>query len=814
MKLLYTLLFSICFFAVQQTKAQTTITGRVVDAASNEWLAGVLVSSSQLIGTSTDADGKYQITIPDDYTELTFRYLGYETRVITLNLSGSKNISLDVKMTVGTSVLNTVTVTSGRHQRLLENEIATVEIIPTNFIQNNAITSLSEVMERTPGVQILDDQVNIRSSGFSYGGGSRVGLIVDGQPLLGALFGDIRWNFIPIENAGQIEVVKGPASVLYGSNAMNGIINVTTAEPTSDPYTSISIYKGVMDSPPSKYRQWWEDDEPPFNNGIFFAHRAKVSKKLDLSLGGNMHYNRSHIQKGDEARYRFNWTTKYRISDRTTAGINGNFMYHKTGGYFIWQDADTNALRHISPIRYDRYRTLSLDPHLTHFDNYNNKHQIRGRLFSIIQTPQLLSQQQIVENLPEVPAKIYSLEYQFQRRFDNELLLTAGASVQDFTADNPTLTFSMGDSLSDIRETTFGSNQAIFGQVERGFYDDKLQAQLGLRIERFNIGDGDFSAVVPVFQTGATFKASPTNVFRTSFGQGYRIPSLLERYVQATILTIETPFIDIPLQAIPNLDITPEYGWNFEIGYKKLLKKGRWKGYLDGAFFLMQYDNMSELTFDLHLTDEEIANAPINVVLDNLGFKYVDNVNGRIAGYEVSTHLNGDILGMPVRFWGGYTYTYPGDLDSIEVLNQSFWGNFVQGMRSPDSLMLPTIMRYRSLHTARFDVEFDLFKGLTIGGIATFNGFMHNIDAVFEGKGEWGELVETLNEGPIIPGTLEFREKQLGGDWIFDVRASWEFTKGHRVHFIVTNVMNREYALRVGKMNALRMFNVKYQMTF
>ena len=812
MKILYTFLFSISFIFIQTITAQTTISGRVLDAENNDWLIGVVVSSIQLIGTTTDIDGRYSITLSGNETELTFRYLGYETQIVKVNLRGSKDISLDIKMDIGTSILNTVTVTSGRHERLLENEIATVEVIPTRFIENNAITSLSEVMERTPGVQILDDQVNIRSSGFSYGGGSRVGLVVDGQPLLGALFGDIRWNFIPIENAGQIEVVKGPASVLYGSNAMNGIINVTTAEPTSDPYTSISIYRGVMDNPPSKYRQWWEDDEPPFNNGIFFAHRAKVTDKLDITFGGNMHFNKSHIERGDEARYRTNWTTKYRLSDRTTFGINGNFMYHKSGGYFIWLDADTNALKHISPVTFNRYRTISIDPHFTHFDNNDNRHSIKGRFFNITQVPQNYKR----DSFPEIPAAIYSLEYQFQKRFDKGWLLTAGATYQNYVADNPTLAFTSTNTTdtSSIRTTTFGNNQAIFGQIEKGFLENKLQTQVGFRVEQFNIGKGDFLAIVPVFQAGATYKLRPTNIFRTSFGQGYRMPSLLERYVEAEILVIETPFLDIPLQAIPNLEVVPEYGWNYELGYKKLLKKGQWKGYFDLAFFVMQYKNMSELTFDLHLSEEEITNAPINVVLNNLGFKYVDNVNGRIAGYEGSAHLNGNILGMPVRFWGGYTYTYPGDLDSLSTLNQSFIGNFFDAMYNPDTLMLPTVMRYRSLHTARLDVEFDLFKVLTIGGVVTFNGFMHNIDAVFEGKGEWGELVETLNEGPIIPGTVEFRETQLGGDWIFDVRASLEFTKGHRVHFIVTNVMNQEYALRVGKMNALRMFNVKYQMTF
>ena len=250
------------------------------------------------------------------------------------------------------------------------------------------------------------------------------------------------------------------------------------------------------------------------------------------------------------------------------------------------------------------------------------------------------------------------------------------------------------------------------------------------------------------------------------------------------------------------------------MGYKKLLKKGNWKGYFDAAFFMMQYRDMAELTLDVHLSDEELSVASINDIREAIGFKYINKTFGRIAGFEVGTHLNGEILGIPVRIWGGYTYTYPGDLDSIEANKQNFWSNFADAINTPDSSILNTVMIYRNFHTTRLDIEFDLFKRLTLGGVVTYNSFMHNIDAVFEGKGEWGTLIETLNNGPLIPGTKKFREGQLNGDIIFDFRANFLIAKGHRVHFIVTNAMNREYALRVGKMNALRMFHVKYQMIF
>jgi outer membrane receptor protein involved in Fe transport len=333
-------------------------------------------------------------------------------------------------------------------------------------------------------------------------------------------------------------------------------------------------------------------------------------------------------------------------------------------------------------------------------------------------------------------------------------------------------------------------------------------------VERFMTGDNDFSQFVPSAQVGASFLLTPTNVFRTSLGQGYRMPSLLERYVEAEIFNIDAGILgNFPINAIPNLGILPEYGWNYELGYKKLFKTNRLKGYLDAAFFVMQYRNMAELTLDVHLTEEELQNATLGVIRENIGFKYINKTFGRIAGYEVGAHLDGNAGRVPFRLWGGYTYTYPGDMDSIRANGQNFWNNWLTAMHAPDSI-LNTIMLYRSLHTARIDVEFELFKRLTLGGVVTFNGFMHNIDAVFEGKGRWGELIELLNGGALIPGTNEFRAGQVGGDWVFDVRANVLIAEGHRLHFIVTNVTNREYALRVGRMNPLRTFNIKYQMTF
>ena len=68
-------------------------------------------------------------------------------------------------------------------------------------------------MSKTPGVSILDGQVGIRGgSGYSYGVGSRVQMLLDGMPLLSGDLGEIWWSYLPMEHVSQVEVVKATAS--------------------------------------------------------------------------------------------------------------------------------------------------------------------------------------------------------------------------------------------------------------------------------------------------------------------------------------------------------------------------------------------------------------------------------------------------------------------------------------------------------------------------------------------------------------------------------------------------------------------------
>jgi TonB-dependent SusC/RagA subfamily outer membrane receptor len=93
--------------------------------------------------------------------------------------------------------------------------------------------------------------------------------------MLAADRGDAKWNFVPIENVEQIEIIKGASSVLYGSSALNGVIAVRTAWPSTTPESSITMYHGIYDNAIVLLLQPGMIMHPTFT-GINFSAQAEI----------------------------------------------------------------------------------------------------------------------------------------------------------------------------------------------------------------------------------------------------------------------------------------------------------------------------------------------------------------------------------------------------------------------------------------------------------------------------------------------------------------------------------------------------------
>ena len=88
--------------------------------------------------------------------------------------------------------------------------------------------------------------------------------------------GNIKWQFLPLENISQVEIIKGASSVLYGSSALNGIINFRTADATNIPKTQFFAETGIYGKPKNKNWVWW--DSPRIFSDFSFSHLQKIGK--------------------------------------------------------------------------------------------------------------------------------------------------------------------------------------------------------------------------------------------------------------------------------------------------------------------------------------------------------------------------------------------------------------------------------------------------------------------------------------------------------------------------------------------------------
>ena len=142
-------------------------------------------------------------------------------------------------------------------------------------------------------------------------------------------------------------------------------------------------------------------------------------------------------------------------------------------------------------------------------------------------------------------------------------------------------------------------------------------------------------------------------------------------------------------------------------------------------------------------------------------------------------------------------------------------GNFVSAAANSifglDSIYEESILLYRNLHNVRLDLELS-YKDLTLGFAANYQSKMVNVDDVLIGEGYFGQLIEFFNGGnDVFPGMKDYKENQASGDWVFDLRFNYAVTDDLKLSFVINNVMNREYALRIGRINPPRQFTLKLQ---
>jgi outer membrane receptor protein involved in Fe transport len=297
---------------------------------------------------------------------------------------------------------------------------------------------------------------------------------------------------------------------------------------------------------------------------------------------------------------------------------------------------------------------------------------------------------------------------------------------------------------------------------------ERLTIVAGTRLEH-NTLDGESDNLVPLFRAGLNYRAHDLTFLRSSWGMGYRYPSIAEKFAATTLGAV---------RIFANPLLQPESGWNAEAGIKQGFLNGNWNGLVDIAFFYSQNKDLIEYNFGIFFdpSEEEF----------DFGFRAENTEYSRVYGFEVEfnmTNINGEFINT---LNGGYVYMYPVEFNYLTYENTDVF------------------LKYRRKHslTLNFGTSYKLFD---LGLSMFVKSPILNIDDVF--------LREGTREG-ILPGFFDYWNNNNKGYFLGDIMMAYNFSKNYKLSFAIKNFTNTEYIGRPGDIQPHRHFSLRISGSF
>lgn len=414
--------------------------------------------------------------------------------------------------------LEEVVVTATRQERRLGNITIPVNLIQRKIIQQAGSLRLKDILQEQPGIQLTSNfGTGIQMQGLNP---EHTLILLDGQPLIGRTSGVLDVSRIAVAGIKRIEIVKGPSSSLYGSEAMAGVINLISENP-SLPLLEASLRYGVADPD-----QGWG---VPFKNNSFQQTEATVDASYSVGKLKVKHNNNLLFADGVSFRP-FSQVRVPRPIHRIT---------HQTS---IQQNLGNKAeLKILARINQNRFQQeFSVSNNGMIIDSYgrelNNELNIQPTLFFRLSEKIRLhtrgyltsySGDQLLRFVQK-PDSIYRDRFE-QRLFRIEEQI-------DFKKENYTITAGVGYQVEQANSTRYDAlaNQKqnnvsyVFAQWElKG--GDKWISILGARYDHHTLFSG---AVTPKWSL--RYQAKPTLSFTASVGQGFKAPDFRQLYLNFT----------------------------------------------------------------------------------------------------------------------------------------------------------------------------------------------------------------------------------------------------------------------------------------
>ncbi len=604
-----TLIFFLLLFCAKATAQD--LTGYVLSQEGTP-LPGATVFLKEINkGTYSQGNGFFEFKEISygNYT-LEISYVGYRKELHKVALN-EKTGRLKIFMREEIITTDQIIVSASKHKEILsELPVSAAVLLPVEFEKRNLL-SLDEALRYVPGIHMNLDQISIRgSSGYSKGAGTRVLTAIDGVPLYTGDTGEIIWEMIPISNIDRVEIIKGPASSLYGSTAIGGVINVITKKIFDKPVTQFSAAAGVYSDP--YYDEWkWSDKTRSFYS-IGLNHSNTIGKfgyTINLKRTDNESYRENDYSKRLLGFTKLN----YQIDSMNSLTLFASYLNMDRGNFLYWKDA-SNAL---VPKDEDNGKIVKSD---RVFGSLIYKHQFNDDFEGEFKTSIYNSDfKGYGIEISSSESNLLRSEILTYARLSNDISLTTGI---EFSYSSITSNIFKGKNFHTIS----GYSQIEYKGIEN------LTASLGLRYDYIKLDTlTGANAINP--KIGLNYKINDNIVLRSSFGTGFRAPTPAEVFTSTNVGSI-------PIKENPAL--TYEKSFSFDAG---MLYRIAENINLEVSLFHNEYDNF------------------IEPVLTRSGFiQFINLPKARIQGFEIM--FENRILDGFIKTSTGYTYLWSRDIEN------------------------------------------------------------------------------------------------------------------------------------------------------
>lgn len=420
----------------------------------------------------------------------------------------------------------TVVVTASKVEQQLIDAPATMSVVPSQEIETSAAQNYGDLLREVPGVNVIQmsaRDINLTSRSATQSLATSQLAVLDGRSIYLDFFGFIAWDFLPVNTSEikQIEVIRGPASAVWGANAMTGVVNILTKSPREMQGTTVTIGGGAIDrSAPGN----------DLGTGSVFhvnaSHAQAVNDRLAFKLSGGVYTSDPFprpvgpIPNGTGTQYppfENTGTTQPKVDVRVDYDFaDGNQKLVFGGGV-----AGTDGIIHTGIGPFDIQSGTVL--------GYGKVNYTRGNLklnfFTNIldgEAPALLAIGPDGRPIDFVfDTQTYDIEFGNFHALGGKQLLSYGGN---YRRNNFSLSIApRGDNRNEL-------GGYIQDEI---FISDHFRWVIGARVDKFDVIED------PVFSPRTTFVVKPAkdHAFRVSYNKAFKSPTLVNNFLDTTILS-------------------------------------------------------------------------------------------------------------------------------------------------------------------------------------------------------------------------------------------------------------------------------------